>query len=271
MAHHQLVNNSVYDRAGFLIGNVLRVEPLSAGNFSLVVGHLGQNGTSREIRIDNNYIYKLDSENNAIHVNVQSQGDEAQESTHLELVEEQLVVNRQRVKVGEVSIRRVVETEMVQVPIQHEKLVIERVGESTDPIEVNLNETRLRGTQLNGTDGGTESYERSLQAGSSEMQSISARGTFATIGQVLQCLDTMAKLPDPRCDKVRVEMILRQEGPGLKGAVYEFATPEQTRQNLSQLPKSFLDQCSSIRLELFSQDNALLTIYQDHLARYVTP
>lgn len=267
MAQHQLVNNSVYDRAGSLIGNVLRVEPLSAGNFSLVVGQLGKDGTSREISIDNNYIHKLDSENNAIHVNVQvnvqSQGHEAQESTHLELVEEQLVVNRQRVKVGEVSIRRVVETEMVQVPIQREKLVIERVGESTDPIEVNLNETRINGA---------EGYKRSLQADTSHaMQPISARGTFVTIGQVLECLGTMAKLPDPRCDKVQIEMVLHQEGPGLKAAVYEFATPEQTRQNLSQLPKSFLDQCSSIRLELFSQDNALLTIYQDHLARYVTP
>jgi hypothetical protein len=275
MAFHQLVNNSVYDRSGSLIGKVIRVEPLAAGDFTVVVKRLGENGTSREIAIDNNYIFKLDAERQAIHVNVETEGLVPQgsapqpgnsEEAHLQLVEERLVVNRKRVKVGEVSVRRVIETEMVQVPIQREKLVIERIGESADPIEVDLNQTRLKGFE-----GQEPMLQSSLQADAGgKRQGNVASGAFTTMGDAIEFLGTVADLPDPRCEKIRVAILL-QGGPGLKGTVYEFETAEQTRQKLSRLAKILLNQCSSVRLELFLQDDTLLKTYQDHIAQYAHP
>jgi hypothetical protein len=274
MTFHQLVNNSVYDRSGSLIGKVIRVEPLTAGDFTMVVKRVGENGTSHDIAIDNNHIYKLDDESQAIHVNFETEGLAPQgtapqrgnsEAAHLQLVEERLVVNRKRVKVGEVSVRRVIETEMVQVPIRREKLVIERIGESADPIEVNLNQTRLNGLE------GQEPPLQSLQADASgKRQGNVASGTFTTMGDAIEFLGTMANLSDPHCEKIRVAILL-QGGPGLKGTVYEFETAEQTQQKLSRLAKILLNQCSSVRLELFLQDDTRLKAYQDHIAQYASP
>lgn len=44
------------------------------------------------------------------------------------LLEERLVVRRQRHKVGEIIVRKVVETRMIQVPIRRERLVIEQIS-----------------------------------------------------------------------------------------------------------------------------------------------
>lgn len=61
------------------------------------------------------------------------------------LKEEKLIVERERRKVGEVVIRKQVETHFVQVPVKREKLVIEQVG-SDDQIlaEIPLSEETIR-------------------------------------------------------------------------------------------------------------------------------
>ncbi|MDX2231958.1 MAG: DUF2382 domain-containing protein [Leptolyngbyaceae cyanobacterium bins.349] len=44
------------------------------------------------------------------------------------LREERLIVDRQKQKVGEVIVRKEIETEIIQVPVQREKLIVEQVG-----------------------------------------------------------------------------------------------------------------------------------------------
>lgn len=50
------------------------------------------------------------------------------EQASILLLEERLVVNRQRRKVGEVVVRKEIETQIVEVPIHREKLVVEQLG-----------------------------------------------------------------------------------------------------------------------------------------------
>ncbi|TVQ20064.1 MAG: DUF2382 domain-containing protein [Leptolyngbya sp. DLM2.Bin15] len=52
----------------------------------------------------------------------------------IQLLEERIVSDRQRRKVGEVIIRKVVETQIVEVPVRREKLVIEQVGTNPQPL-----------------------------------------------------------------------------------------------------------------------------------------
>ncbi|HEY9814313.1 MAG TPA: DUF2382 domain-containing protein [Candidatus Obscuribacterales bacterium] len=52
----------------------------------------------------------------------------------IQLLEERIVSDRQRRKVGEVIIRKVVETQIVEVPVRREKLVIEQVGTNPKPL-----------------------------------------------------------------------------------------------------------------------------------------
>lgn len=62
------------------------------------------------------------------------------------LLEEQLQVNRSKQKVGEVIIRKRVETHMVQVPIRQEKLIIERIGKNPEKLaEVVIEEEKVNG------------------------------------------------------------------------------------------------------------------------------
>lgn len=67
------------------------------------------------------------------------------ENVTIPLKEEKLMVERERRKVGEVVIRKEVETHFVQVPVKREKLVIEQVGEDAQTItEIPLSEEVVR-------------------------------------------------------------------------------------------------------------------------------
>ena len=55
------------------------------------------------------------------------------------LVEERLVVNRSKHKIGEVIVRKEIETRIIQVPVRYEKLIVEQVSpERKQLVEVNL-------------------------------------------------------------------------------------------------------------------------------------
>ncbi|MGF1569604.1 MAG: YsnF/AvaK domain-containing protein [Nodosilinea sp.] len=262
MSHHQLVDHSVFDRSGYLIGYVTRVEPLAAaGDFSLVVELIGDSKGDHEVTIANDHVHALDSDNKVIHVDFDHLEFGPQAGTKIQLLEERLLVNRKRVKVGEIRIRRVVETEIVEVPIQREKLVIERTDGSEPPIEVSLNDTQLHG------------FEVAAQGSHSEpiigAQSTTANGSFSTIRDAIDCLGAVAQRSNYACEKVRAAIILNGN-MGLKGTVYDFETPETAIQKLSRLENILLKQCSYIRLELFLKDQAMLPAYRELISQYIS-
>ena len=201
MSTTQLVDSSVFDRAGYLIGKVIRVEPLTEGDFSLVVGLVGDNNGGGEVIIDNSHIHDLDSKEKIIHVDVDYQKFNPDAGSSIQLVEERLVVNRKRVKVGEVSIRRVIETEIIQVPIQREKLIIERIGSGEPPVEVSLGETRIQGYDI-------AAHPAVANAVATEAQDATAHGNFETIQDTIHFLSAAAERSDYNCEKVRVAIIL---------------------------------------------------------------
>lgn len=68
------------------------------------------------------------------------------EADQIPLLEEKLHITRQKHKVGEVVVRKEVETRMVQVPIRREKLVIQRVGKHPKQLaEVVIGEEKVNG------------------------------------------------------------------------------------------------------------------------------
>ncbi|MEG4962852.1 PRC-barrel domain-containing protein, partial [Microcoleus sp. K4-C2] len=67
----------------------------------------------------------------------------------IRLLEERLVINRSKRKVGEVIVRKEIETRMVQVPIQWEKLIVEQVGDDPKVLaEIDLGEGSITGIDL---------------------------------------------------------------------------------------------------------------------------
>lgn len=62
------------------------------------------------------------------------------------LFEEKLLVNHHQQKVGEIIIRKQVETRMIQVPIKREKLIVERIGKNPELLtEVIIKEDKVNG------------------------------------------------------------------------------------------------------------------------------
>jgi hypothetical protein len=71
----------------------------------------------------------------------------------ISLLEEKLQVVRRKEKVGEVVIRKQVETRMVSIPLRREKLIVERVGENPEQLtEVIIAEETVNGFKSNELD-----------------------------------------------------------------------------------------------------------------------
>ena len=65
------------------------------------------------------------------------------------LVEERLVVNRSKRKIGEVIVRKEIETRIIQVPVRYEKLIVEQVSpERKQLVEINLGQAEGGGIEL---------------------------------------------------------------------------------------------------------------------------
>ncbi len=65
------------------------------------------------------------------------------------LVEERLVVNCSKRKIGEVIIRKEIETRIIQVPVRYEKLIVEQISpERKQLVEINLGQAECGGIEL---------------------------------------------------------------------------------------------------------------------------
>lgn len=115
----------------------------------------------------------------------------------IRLIEERLVINHQKRKVGEVIVRKEIETRMVEVPVQYEKLIVEQVSPEPKIIaEVDL------GLQENVA---TTSNEIALNQTSTNN---TVKGEFVSPKTASLLLDAIAKQKHHDCQLVRVEMVL---------------------------------------------------------------
>lgn len=131
--------------------------------------------------------------------------------TMLPLLEEQLNVEYQRRKVGEVIIRKQIETRMVQVPVRYEKLVIEQVSPERKTLaEVDLSQGALDNIELTGVN-----------------EKPTVAGEFASPAVASQALEAIAKALQNRCKRVRIEIEL-EDG------------------KLQEAYQEWLDQCSQL-------------------------
>ena len=113
------------------------------------------------------------------------------EDLKISLLEEKLQVARQRKKVGEVVIRKKVETRMVRVPIRREKLIVERIGENPELLtEVIIGESKLN------------NYEESDRSNINLSQS-----NFLTISTAKELLEAIGHLSTATNARVRLEII----------------------------------------------------------------
>ncbi|MEG4112122.1 MULTISPECIES: DUF2382 domain-containing protein [unclassified Microcoleus] len=116
----------------------------------------------------------------------------------IRLLEERLVINRSKRKVGEVIVRKEIETRMVQVPIQWEKLIVEQVGDDPKVLaEIDLGEGNITGIDL-----------REIQ---SDRQQPTVKAEFTSVQKASKILNSIASQPRHGCVKVRLELVLEDK------------------------------------------------------------
>jgi len=114
------------------------------------------------------------------------------------LLEERLVVNRSKRKVGEIIVRKEIETRMVEVPIHREKLIVEQVGEDPKVLaEIDLGEGEITGIDLSETE-----FDRGEPKVSAE---------FTSVTKASKMLNSIASQPRHGCIKVRIELVLEDK------------------------------------------------------------
>ncbi|MBD2019841.1 DUF2382 domain-containing protein [Leptolyngbya sp. FACHB-36] len=123
--------------------------------------------------------------------------------TTIPLLEERIVADYTRRKIGEVIVRKVVETRMVQVPIRYEKLIVE---------QINPEHKQLVELDLSNSDSDVE------LAG--EMNSAIVQAEFSSPRVASQVLYELGKTLQHQCKRVRVEIEL--EDADLSGAYQEW-------------------------------------------------
>ena len=113
----------------------------------------------------------------------------------IRLLEERLLVNLNKRKVGEVVVRKEVETRMVEVPVQYEKLIVEQVS----PEPKTLAEIDLSAPEI-----------PTLQANETEIAKTqpTVSGEFTSPKTASLLLDAIARQRNHGCQRVRVEIVL---------------------------------------------------------------
>jgi len=116
----------------------------------------------------------------------------------IRLLEERLVINRSKRKVGEVIVRKEIETRMVQVPIQWEKLIVEQVGDDPKVLaEIDLGEGNITGIDL--AEIQSDRHEPTVKA------------EFTSVQKASKILNAIASQPRHGCVKVRLELVLEDK------------------------------------------------------------
>ncbi|MFB2934279.1 YsnF/AvaK domain-containing protein [Aerosakkonemataceae cyanobacterium BLCC-F154] len=122
---------------------------------------------------------------------------EVLEQEVIRLLEERLVVNHEKRKVGEVIVRKEIETRMVEVPVKYEKLIVEQVSPESKVIaEVDLSQQ---------PDDATGTREIAFQQTNSNN---TVKGEFTSPKTASLLLDAIDKQKHHDCKLVRVEIVL---------------------------------------------------------------
>lgn len=134
-----------------------------------------------------------------------SETQELVEEEVIRLLGERLVVDRGKRRVGEVIVRKEIETLMVQVPVRREKLIVEQVSpERKQLAEINLGQGEISGIELT-----EEDITRiSLPETASLDSELTVRGEFKSPKIASLLLNAIALERHHGCKKVRVEIVV---------------------------------------------------------------
>jgi Domain of unknown function (DUF2382) len=118
----------------------------------------------------------------------------------LQLLEERLVVDIQRRKVGEIVVRKEIETRIVEVPIRREKLIVEQVSPEFKQLAV--------------IDLGQSSATETVGVETAYLPTVDAK--FTSIAAAVDFLKEIAEREDSALQHVQMNVVLQERHPKVK-------------------------------------------------------
>lgn len=129
--------------------------------------------------------------------------EEVDQETIIRLLEERLVVDNKKRKVGEVIVRKEIETRMIQVPVRREKLIVEQVSpEHKQLAEIDLTAGEISDIELT---EGKYSEVSNFDSG------LTVSGEFNSPKIASLLLNAIALERNPECQQVKVVITVTDE------------------------------------------------------------
>ncbi|MEH2194972.1 MAG: DUF2382 domain-containing protein [Nostoc sp.] len=129
--------------------------------------------------------------------------EEVSEEQIIRLLEERLLVKSSKRKVGEVIVRKVIETRMVQVPVRREKLIVEQISpERKQLAEIDLGQEEISGIDLTGVEGLEVTHFDS---------GLTVSGEFSSPKTASLLLNAIALEQNHGCNRVRITIGVEDE------------------------------------------------------------
>jgi stress response protein YsnF/sporulation protein YlmC with PRC-barrel domain len=136
------------------------------------------------------------------HVEVENL-EEVVEEEIIRLLGERLIVNSTKHKIGEVIVRKQIETRMIQVPVRFEKLIVEQINPEHKQIaEINLTQEEISSVDLT---------EEERQQNLSFEHALTVSGDFDSPKIASLLLNAIALERDNGCKQVRVTIAVEDE------------------------------------------------------------
>jgi stress response protein YsnF len=146
----------------------------------------------------------LSSPRDATRTRPYANGDRSEPTTielvqELQLLEERLVVDIQRRKVGEIVVRKEIETRIVEVPIRREKLIVEQVSPEFKQLAV--------------IDLGQSSATETVSTETAYLPTVDAK--FTSIAAAVDFLKEIAEREESALQHVQMNVVLKDRTPNL--------------------------------------------------------
>ncbi|QIR38720.1 DUF2382 domain-containing protein [Tolypothrix sp. PCC 7910] len=151
------------------------------------------NGSTGEMAYSQTINNSLDTEKSS----------EISDERTIKLLEERLVINSDKRKIGDIIVRKEIETRMVQVPMRREKLIVEQVSpEHKQLAEIDLGQEEISEIALN---AGEIPEVASLENG------LTVSGLFTSPKIASLLLNAIALEKQQGCKQVRVSIVVEDE------------------------------------------------------------
>jgi uncharacterized protein (TIGR02271 family) len=128
---------------------------------------------------------------------------DTKEEKIIPLLEERLFVDHNKQKVGEVIVRKEIETEMIQVPVRREKLIVEQVSPQHQQLaEIDLSHGEIPGIEL---------INEEISKDSSLDRGLTVSGEFISPKIASLLLNAIAQEKDHGCQQVKITIFVENQ------------------------------------------------------------